>query len=341
MSHDAVRRAAVTVVLPTYNRAAFLSGAFGSLAGQTFTDWELVIVDDGSVDDTKQIVERFAANLPNQVKYLYQQNRGPAAARNRGVDHAAGEYVAFFDSDDLWLPKYLDRAVTALDASPDVDWVFGPCRMVDFGSGTVMVPNTFYVGGHQRPFLHLKHESRVGGINVITDGRALEYQILHGLYCGPQNSVMRRRMFERSRFPEHLRVGEDQLLVISALAAGRRLGYYLDPQVIYHLHDENSSGASNVYSAERAIHGLQPLLEALDALPSEFPLNRRERRALRKRLGQEYFWHLGYNGYWQAGRREEALVMFKKGLRSSPYRPAAWKTYLMARLKVALRGTDA
>jgi glycosyltransferase involved in cell wall biosynthesis len=328
----------LSIILPTFNRGRFLTAAFSSIASQTFSNWELVIVDDGSVDDTKQIVERLAATLPNAVRYLHQENRGPAAARNRGVDNAVGEYIAFFDSDDLWLPTYLERAVTALEGNPDIDWVFGPCRMVDLASGNVVEPNTFYVSGHQRPFLDLNVDRRPGGINVISDVRALECQILHGLFCGPQNSVMRRWVVERSRFPEDLRVGEDQILVISALAAGQSLAYYVDPQVIYYLHDENLSNTSTVRSAERAIAKLQPLIEALNRLASELPLNRRERRALQKRLGQEYFWHLGYNGYRRTGRHKEALDMYRRGLSAWPWRPSAWKTYLLARLRVALHG---
>jgi hypothetical protein len=103
------------------------------------------------------------------------------------------------------------------------------------------------------------------------------------------------------------------------------------------VHDQNSSGASKP-SAERLIDTLEPLVDALSRLSSDLPLNDRERRALRKRLGREYFWQLGYNGYWQAGRRQEALALFRKGLRSAPYQVAAWKTYLLAHMKAAIQG---
>jgi glycosyltransferase involved in cell wall biosynthesis len=337
MNLDA-RRPTVTIVLPTYNRASFLADAFESIERQTFSNWELVIVDDGSTDETRAVVARFADSHAHSVRYLFQSNRGPAAARNLGVHHAAGPYVAFFDSDDIWLPEYLARGARALDANADIDWVFSACRIVDLSTGLILDPNTFYQNGRERPFLALNVEKRDHDVNVIVDARALEYQLVHGLYCGPQNSMIRRTVFEHCAFPEHLRVGEDQFLVISALAQGRRLAYYPEPQVIYRIHDENSSGSSKTRSPESLISVLEPLARALQQLPLQLSLNRRERRALNKRLGREYFWRLGYSLYWQTGRRARAMEMFGQGLAAWPWDPGAWKTYLLSRLKLAVGG---
>jgi glycosyltransferase involved in cell wall biosynthesis len=326
----------VTIVLPTYNRASFLPDAFASIEQQTYSDWELVVVDDGSTDSTKEMVDRFAGSHSQPVRYIFQSNQGPAAARNRGVREAAGHYLAFFDSDDLWRPGYLERGVRALDENRDVDWVFSACTIVELGTGRVADPNTFYAHGRKRPFLSLIAESRDRDLKVIVDQRALECQLAHGLYCGPQNSVIRRVIFEQSVFPEHLRVGEDQLLVMSALARGARLAYYIEPQVIYRMHEANSSGASNTSSTEHLIGTFGPLTLALQHFASELPLNRRERRALNKRVGGEYFWHLGYSAYWRNGRRREALEMFGRGLEAWPWDVAAWKTYLLSRMKLAV-----
>src|SRR6516225_5774559 len=99
---------AVSIVLPTYNRARFLPQALESIRAQTWTDWELIIVDDGSCDDTAAVVRRLAAETDRPVRYVWQENGGPAAARNAGLDLARGTYVAFFDSDDYWLPHHLE-----------------------------------------------------------------------------------------------------------------------------------------------------------------------------------------------------------------------------------------
>jgi glycosyltransferase involved in cell wall biosynthesis len=89
-----------SVVIPTYNRLGFLQQALSSVFVQRYRDHEIIVVDDGSSDGTSE----YLASLNGRVKSLSQRNSGPAAARNLGVEHATGEYIAFLDSDDLWLP---------------------------------------------------------------------------------------------------------------------------------------------------------------------------------------------------------------------------------------------
>jgi glycosyltransferase involved in cell wall biosynthesis len=335
MPREPIRRPAVTVVLPTYNRAAFLPGAFDALARQTFTDWELVIVDDGSTDRTRDIVAEHTQSH-GSTRYVYQENRGAYGARNRGVDEATGKYIAFYDSDDLWLPHHLERCVSALEAHAEIDWVYGACRQIDSATGKQLDPNTSYLGGRPRPFVKLKaHVAE--GLHIISDPAVLECQILHGLYCGLQNSVMKRQLFDGRRFNDRFRVVEDELFVIRVLAAGARFAYFLEPHVVYQVHSDNSSASATASSLAKHVEIYSELTVGIEQLLSELSLSARERRGLLKRLGREYFWHLGYVGFWQAGRRLEALDMYRRGLAAWPWHPAAWKTYLLARLRVALQ----
>src|SRR4051794_19288059 len=126
---------AVSVILPTYNRAKFLPQAFASIKSQTFTDWELIVVDDGSTDDTRSVVEEQTRGWAQPVRYHRQENRGAYGARNAGLDLTRGESVAFFDSDDVWLPHHLADCAAALADNPDVDWVYGASRIVDQETG--------------------------------------------------------------------------------------------------------------------------------------------------------------------------------------------------------------
>src|SRR5262245_2351395 len=108
-------RPAVSIILPTYNRAKFLPQAFASIYGQTFADWELIVVDDGSTDNSGDLVARLGADLGPRLRYIRQENKGPNAARITGLAGATGAHVAFFDSDDCWLPHHLKACVDALD----------------------------------------------------------------------------------------------------------------------------------------------------------------------------------------------------------------------------------
>jgi glycosyltransferase involved in cell wall biosynthesis len=325
----------VTIVLPTYNRARFLPSAFESIAAQTFTDWTLVIVDDGSTDATREIADRFAASCARPVKYVYQPNRGAYSARNTGLDHSDGEYIAFFDSDDTWLPHHLERCVRALQEHQDVDWVYGSCRMIDAATDAVLQPNTFYVDRRPRPFLALRMRAD-RDLRIIDDPGALECQMLHGLYCGLQNSVIRRRVFERHRFVETSKVVDDQHFVLRALAEGRRLAYFLEPHVIYRVHDDNSSVSGTGNSIQKHIDVFRELVTGLERLDREIALTRSQRRALNKRLSRIYFWQLGYLGFWQSGRRAEAIAMFQRSLSLWPWGVSRWKTYLLCRLRTAM-----
>ena len=327
----------VSIILPTHNRATFLTQAFASIQAQTWADWDLIVVDDGSTDETRHLVTELAARCDRRVDYLHQANRGAAAARNAGLERAAGSYVAFFDSDDLWLPEYLERGVRALESNPDVDWVFGPCRMVDLHSGRELESTTFRRRGQPRRFLELRTEPRSGGLQVIVDSRALEFQLRQGMTCGPQNSVIRRRVFERRRFVEEIRVVEDQVLAICALADRRRFAYFVEPLVVYHVHDDNWSFAGGVERPpERFIDVFGRFVRVMERLRSELPLTAREARAFKRRVATDCFWQFGYNGLWRAGRRAEAVAAFSRSLKIWPWTLSRWRTFVLAKLRLHL-----
>ncbi len=103
----------VSVVIPTHNRASLLKEAINSVFQQTFSDFELIIVDDGSTDETAQLIKDYPA-----IRYIYQRNRGVSFARNQGIKLAQGEFVSFLDSDDLWLDNKLKRQVDFFRRNP-------------------------------------------------------------------------------------------------------------------------------------------------------------------------------------------------------------------------------
>lgn len=119
----------VSVVMPAYNAAPYIAESIASVQAQTYQSWELLVVDDGSTDDTATIVKQLGAQ-DNRIKYLYQQNARQSRARNNGIAHAAGNYIAFLDSDDLWLPDKLHLQMQVL-ADAAIDLVFGEAIMFE------------------------------------------------------------------------------------------------------------------------------------------------------------------------------------------------------------------
>lgn len=106
----------VSIIVPCYNGARFVSETLQSVCDQTLTDWECIIVDDGSTDDSAAVVKPFL--LDNRFRYLYQENRGLSEARNTGMRHATGEYLQFLDADDLLLPEKLASQIQFLEEHP-------------------------------------------------------------------------------------------------------------------------------------------------------------------------------------------------------------------------------
>ncbi len=111
---------AVSVIIPTYDRMEMLGAALDSVAAQTFQDFEIVIVDDGSTDGTREYV----ASRSERIRYFWQPNQGVAEARNHGLRVIHSEFVAFLDSDDLWKPEFLDKTVSLLRQNPDLALVY-------------------------------------------------------------------------------------------------------------------------------------------------------------------------------------------------------------------------
>jgi glycosyltransferase involved in cell wall biosynthesis len=127
------RAPAVSVVVPAYNVARFIGEALDSVFAQTFRDFEVVVVNDGS-PDTEELEKALAPYL-GRVVYVKQENRGPSAARNAGIRAARGRHVALLDADDAWLPEYLAEQTRALASSPELDLIYSDAQLFGEGAG--------------------------------------------------------------------------------------------------------------------------------------------------------------------------------------------------------------
>jgi glycosyltransferase involved in cell wall biosynthesis len=105
----------VSVIIPTYNRAQIVGEAINSVLSQSYDDFELIVIDDGSTDETKELVSSY---IP-RITYLYQGHQGVSAARNRGIASARGDYISFLDSDDLWLREKLSSQMRFMEPHPE------------------------------------------------------------------------------------------------------------------------------------------------------------------------------------------------------------------------------
>lgn len=119
--------AKVSVIIPTYNRAHYICESIDSALAQTFKDYEIIVVDDGSTDNTREVLKKYG----DKIQYIYQANMGPPAAMNTGVRKAKGEYYLILGDDDALMPGMVERQVEVLDKNPDVAFVCSGIHFVD------------------------------------------------------------------------------------------------------------------------------------------------------------------------------------------------------------------
>jgi glycosyltransferase involved in cell wall biosynthesis len=178
-----------TLIVPAFNVAATIEETLQSLLGQTYQNLELIIVDDGSTDDTAAVVSRFS---DPRIQMIHQANRGLAGARNTGIALARGTYIAFCDADDLWLPEKLERHISHLESRPDVGISFSGSRMIDEHGAPL--------GISQAPRLRHITAEHVLKRNPIGNGSAavIRREALDGLAYRPVGETERTWWFDET-----------------------------------------------------------------------------------------------------------------------------------------------
>jgi glycosyltransferase involved in cell wall biosynthesis len=202
--------ATISVIIPAYNQGQYLAAAIQSVLSQTYQHFEIIVVDDGSTDDTRQVVDEFP---DKRIRYLYQQNQGLSAARNTGIRHAMGEYLSLLDSDDLFLPTKLEVLLKRLEQDPALGMVAG--QAIPFDENGLML-------------------EKIYSIPLPEDGAQL--LLSNPLHVG---SVLVRRSAQEAvgYFDESLRSCEDWDMWLRMVRAGYRSGWVDHPVSLYRFHN--------------------------------------------------------------------------------------------------------
>lgn len=209
-----------SVIIPVYNRAAALGRALESVCTQTCQDFEIVVVDDGSADDPRTVVERLR---DPRIRFIHQDNKGGGAARNSAIDHAKGRFIAPLDSDDIFLPQHLERMKALLDGT---DNLAGYARMrVDRGEGRVFL----------KPPRAIRPDEDMAGYLLCDRGFVPTITI-----------AVAREMAQRVRYHEDLRAAEDTDFAIRLSLAGCRFAMIEEPGAVWNdLHDPNRASSGH------------------------------------------------------------------------------------------------
>ncbi len=129
----------VSVIIPVYNGARFIKNTIDSVLAQTYKDYEIIVVNDGSIDNTEELLRPYIDK--GLIRYFYQENQGSSNARNRAIKESTGEYIAWLDQDDVWLPQRLEKTVKVMDKDDTIGVVAGQVLFVDESDRIVGYPN--------------------------------------------------------------------------------------------------------------------------------------------------------------------------------------------------------
>jgi glycosyltransferase involved in cell wall biosynthesis len=217
------QKSLVSVVCPAYNCERFIEPALDSVFAQSHRPIEVIVVDDGSTDSTAELVKGY-----HEVRYLNQTNRGPSAARNCGIRAARGEFVAFLDLDDLWIPEKLAKQVAALESCPEAGLSFSDMRLFDSA-------------GQDRLTMFQKYRltAEYFGHDSVVDRAVAKLVTVNFI---PTSSVLARKsaLTQVGGFDEQFRKSEDWDLWLR-IALRRPILYTLELLALKRVHDVNTS----------------------------------------------------------------------------------------------------
>jgi glycosyltransferase involved in cell wall biosynthesis len=231
-----------SIIIPSYNRAHLIAETIKSVQNQLFSDWECLIIDDGSTDNTKEIIE-LISNGDNRVKYIYQTNKERSAARNNGIKNASGEYICFLDSDDFYLENHLIELKNKIDVSLNKKALF-------FSN---------YLYSLNGKIEHLDFPK----LNLNVQEYLVYNPIIPARVC-IHNSILKEFLFD-----EDIVIVEDFLLWLKI--SYKYPFYHVELNtIIYNIHEDNSVNIKN-NSAQKRLNGLKVFFKRYPNIKKELP----------------------------------------------------------------------
>jgi glycosyltransferase involved in cell wall biosynthesis len=282
----------VSVIIPTYNCAHHLEQAIESAINQTYRDLEIIVIDDGSTDNTSQVVRKYETT----IRYIWQENCGVSAARNHAIKSSAGELIAFLDADDWWEPTKLAEQVSLIAKDPELCLIYSDLD-VSYDDGSVV---------------HSFLSSR-----PLAAGGYVFDQLLESGFIIPSTVLLRRDCLEQvGMFDESMRSHEDLELWLRLCRIWK---VALVRKALTHRRQGTANLTSN--TSLRTEYGIKFLLKTL-SMPN---ITTTQRLTMVRQLGKAYF-SRGYY-YFTEGEMEKCREALRQSLYCSAWNPKAWTYY--------------
>ncbi len=294
----------VTIVIPTYNYAHTLPKAVTSAVGQLSAPCEILIVDDGSTDNTREVIEKLKADYPeSNICAIKQENGGPSKARNSGINAASGAYLLLLDADDELLPNAITNLLKPIENNPEIDLVIG---------ASIAVSSS----GREKPHTSARPKTSHGSnFDHFMNKRA---SLSHGRF------LVRRSLIQRIPYPEHIR-GTEDLVVYAHLFALAKIDY-IDKAVVKIHHHADSLRHNSTNARENGL-AIVDLIFSDKILPPTY-MHYRKPYISRRCLSI-------FRTLYRAGDYHHAETYYKKAI-ANEWRSLFKLTYLKKYLKMKL-----
>jgi len=294
----------VSVIVPTYNRAALLPRALDSIVAQTFDDWEIVLVDDGSTDNISAVAAEYGEHLEDRFLFIRQSRQGASAARNAGIDACRGRFVAFLDSDDEFLPAKLELQLELFDRCPELGLVYSDYAFIDLDG--VRHDSIFDTVA---PLAREVQYKKIAPSLCVCTGDLFDV-LLRGYFIPTIVGVVRREVLGDSiRFPVGQDYAEEWLFYLT-VARSCRAGFADVPLCLHHF----TAGSLARTDKQRNTARMCDLLLIIQRTFED--LSRAQRRIVNRQLAAAYR-QMGFDEF-RSGRYTDAARHFAEALYHRP-----------------------
>lgn len=264
----------ISVIIPTYNNGEYLTEAISSILSQTKTVDEIIIVDDGSTDNTSEIISKLKEP---KIRYFKQNNSGVSEARNNGIRHATGDYIAFLDADDRWRPKMIEMQAQTLDCHPEIIMCFTNfIRFVEPTGAYLSEQFSFYPELSKCQLL----PSTIEGVFLIQNDAFCELINFGELPGFTPATMFRKAAITGIEFNPELKICEDAAFILRIAATGK---VAINKNVLLEVRRHNRNTTNDI--SLMAVHKLK----AIFSLTKVKNLNSKQKIALQRRIARAHF----------------------------------------------------
>jgi glycosyltransferase involved in cell wall biosynthesis len=315
----------VSIIVPVYNRETLVKRLISTVQQQTFQDWELLLIDDASTDDTVEVIKSAMLSDDRIVLQNNTHKKGPSGARNTGLDIASGKYIAYQDSDDEWFEHHLEKMVHYLDKSDGkIDLMSAdPLRKYE---------ETGEVFNYDKMAMETIPHTHEGELFLINPDCLFEKQLM-GRVITTQCMVGKSAVLKAVRWNESLNAAVDILYNLEVCSQNITVGHLSDYHAIYWAHKDNLTNVGGGHSPERMERVQRSFIRYWELVLETFTLTQNQQHYVETNLAKSLAWHLAYHSLEPQGKFKEATTYYLKAIKIKPSNFKYYKAFSKALFK--------